>query len=78
MAVNLSIKNVDDRVVERPRQRAARNHRSLQGELRAIIEEQADAEPQLTLEQILHEVRRRGLHTPRESLKMIRADRRAR
>ncbi len=41
MSVNLSIKNVDERVVERLRQRAARNHRSLQGELMAIIEQYA-------------------------------------
>ncbi|KWT94341.1 MULTISPECIES: Arc family DNA-binding protein [unclassified Variovorax] len=35
---NLSIKDVPDDLAERLRQRAARNHRSLQGELMAIIE----------------------------------------
>jgi antitoxin FitA len=44
MSVNLSIKEVPDEVAERLRQRAARNHRSLQGELMAIVE-QAAAEP---------------------------------
>jgi antitoxin FitA len=39
MAVNLSIKNAPDDVVQRLRERAARNHRSLQGELMAIIED---------------------------------------
>jgi plasmid stability protein len=39
MAVNLSIKDVPDDVAERLRQRAARNHRSLQGELMAIVEQ---------------------------------------
>ena len=39
MPVNLSIKNAPDDVVQRLRERAARNHRSLQGELMAIIEE---------------------------------------
>jgi plasmid stability protein len=39
MPVNLSIKNAPDEVVQRLRERAARNHRSLQGELMAIIEE---------------------------------------
>ncbi|GAA4335781.1 hypothetical protein GCM10023165_12460 [Variovorax defluvii] len=34
----LSIKDVPDELAERLRQRAARNHRSLQGELMAIIE----------------------------------------
>ncbi len=37
--VNLSIKNAPDDVVQQLRERAARNHRSLQGELMAIIEE---------------------------------------
>jgi antitoxin FitA len=44
MSVNLSIKEVPDEVAERLRQRAARNHRSLQGELMAIVE-QAAVEP---------------------------------
>ena len=35
--VNLSIKNVPEPVVEELRRRAARNHRSLQGELMALI-----------------------------------------
>ena len=34
---NLSIKNVPDEVVEKLRQRAAGNHRSLQGELMALV-----------------------------------------
>lgn len=41
MSVNLSIKDVPDDVAERLRSRAARNHRSLQGELMAIIEQAA-------------------------------------
>ena len=38
---NLSIKDVPDDLAEALRQRAARNHRSLQGELMAIIERAA-------------------------------------
>jgi len=34
---NLSIKNVPERVVEKLRARAAANHRSLQGELMALV-----------------------------------------
>jgi plasmid stability protein len=45
MPVNLSIKNAPDDVVERLRRRAERHHRSLQGELLAIIEDAA--RPQL-------------------------------
>lgn len=38
MGVNLSIKDVPDKLAQRLRERAARNHRSLQGELMAIVE----------------------------------------
>lgn len=38
---NLSIKDVPDQWAEALRQRAARNHRSLQGELMAILERAA-------------------------------------
>lgn len=38
MAVNLSIKNVPDDLAEGLRDLAARNHRSLQGQLMAILE----------------------------------------
>jgi plasmid stability protein len=44
MAVNLSIKGVPDALAARLRERAERNHRSLQGELMALIE-RAAAEP---------------------------------
>lgn len=40
---NLSIKNVPEALAERLRQRAALNHRSLQGELMAIIEQAVEA-----------------------------------
>jgi antitoxin FitA len=39
MGVNLSIKSVPEDWAERLRQRAERNHRSLQGELMAIVEQ---------------------------------------
>jgi plasmid stability protein len=41
---NLSIKDVPEQWAEALRQRAARNHRSLQGELMAILERAATAE----------------------------------
>ncbi len=46
MPINLSIKNAPDDVVERLRRRAERHHRSLQGELLAIIEDAARAQPE--------------------------------
>lgn len=75
MPVNLSIKSVPDDVVARLRQRAARNHRSLQGELLAIVEAATLAPASLTPEEVLAEVRRIGLSTPAESAGLIRADR---
>ncbi len=39
MPVNLSIKNVPEAVAQGLRERAAQNHRSLQGELMAILED---------------------------------------
>jgi antitoxin FitA len=78
MPVNLSIKNAPDHVVQRLRDRAARNHRSLQGELLAIIEAAADEARALTPAEILKAVREAGLNTPSEAAALIRADRDAR
>jgi plasmid stability protein len=74
MGVNLSIKNVPEDKVERLKQRARDNHRSLQGELRAIID-QAAATPKLTVEEFVAKVRASGLRTADESVRMIREDR---
>ncbi|MBK8322262.1 MAG: Arc family DNA-binding protein [Betaproteobacteria bacterium] len=41
MPVNLSVKNVPEALAARLRRRAERNHRSLQGELMAILESAA-------------------------------------
>lgn len=75
MPINLSIKNAPDGVVERLRQRAQRHHRSLQGELLAIIEEAVRPERDLSPAELLAEVRRLGLRTPADSATIIRADR---
>ena len=78
MPVNLSIKNAPDEVVHRLRQRAERHHRSLQGELLAIIEAAAREDRPATPADILAEVRRLGIHTPSEAAALVRADRDAR
>lgn len=78
MSVNLSIKNAPDDIVRRLRQRAERNHRSLQGELMAIIETAVADEDACTPIEILAQVRQIGLTTPREAVDMIRNDRDAR
>ncbi|MFL5285807.1 MAG: FitA-like ribbon-helix-helix domain-containing protein [Rhodopila sp.] len=72
MPVNLSIKNAPDDVVRRLRARAERNHRSLQGELMAIIEAAVQDEPVATAADILAEVRRMVLSTPAEAAAIIR------
>ena len=46
MPVNLSVKNVPEALAVKLRERAARNHRSLQGELMAILEA-ATSDPQV-------------------------------
>ena len=62
--MNLSSKNAPDRVVQRLRERAERHHRSLQGELLAIIEAAVQDDRRATPADVLAEVRRLGLRTP--------------
>jgi plasmid stability protein len=78
MSVNLSIKNVPDELAETLRQRAAKHHRSLQGELMAILEESVGKESLLTPADLLKRVRMSSLKTPEESADFIREDRDAR
>ena len=70
--VTLSVKNVPVRVAKRLKERAARNNRSLQGELQAILEE---AGRSTTIGELASFVKRIGLSTPSESARMIREDR---
>ena len=73
--VDLSIKRVPDKLAERLRRRAAKHHRSVQGELMAMLEERVANEDRLTLSQAYGLARAAGLSTPSESHAMIRADR---
>ena len=75
MPVNLSIKNVPDEIAERLRRRAAASHRSMQGELMAILEEALSEPRRLTPREVLEKVREMGLETPDEGVRMIREDR---
>jgi antitoxin FitA len=75
MPVNLSIKNAPDDIVQLLRERAARNHRSLQGELMAIIEEAARPVRYRTVDEVWAEARRSGLPGHDESAAIVRADR---
>lgn len=75
MPVTLSIKHAPDDVVQRLRERAARNHRSLQGELLAIIEDAAREKPLVNAMELLAKIRALGIVTPSDSVEIIRADR---
>jgi plasmid stability protein len=78
MPVNLSIKTVPDDIVKRLRSRAEQHHRSLQGELMAILEEAVRPSSPLSADEVLTAVRRLGLSTPSEAAAMIREDRNGR
>jgi len=75
MPVNLSIKNAPDAMVDRLRARAALHHRSLRGELIAIIEAAVQDDSAPSPAAVLSEVRRLGLGTPSEAVSIVRADR---
>ena len=75
MPVNLSIKNAPDDIVQRLRERASRHHRSLQGELMAILAESVRTPEPLTPEEVVKEVQRLHLRTLSEAVELIRADR---
>jgi plasmid stability protein len=76
MTVDLSIKKVPDHIAERLRSRAIKHHRSLQGELLAVLEESVAGEPILTPSELLANVRKSGLKPGEETPKLIRKDRR--
>ena len=78
MPVNLSIKNVPDEVAAKLRQRAKINHRSLQGELLALLQDSVEPASKLNARELLQMVRDTGLRTPREATATIRAIRDAR
>lgn len=79
---NLSIKDVPEPLAEALRQRAARNHRSLQGELMAIIERAAvgsEAESQPAGEPgLLPAPRRGGIRRGWKTIEQIHAEHLAR
>jgi len=74
MSVNLSIKNVPDNLAQRLRERARHYHRSLQGELLAILEE-ALAAKKLTVEEAFQQIQSLNFNTGDEAVAMVRQDR---
>lgn len=75
--MNLSIKNVPEDVVQALRERARRNHRSMQGELLTIVE--GAVEPRkLRVWEVRRKAQELGLKTGDDSTKWVREDRDAR
>jgi plasmid stability protein len=72
MSVNLSIKNAPDDLVVLLKARAERNHRSMQGELLAIIEAAVRAPQRMTPMELLAEVRKLDLKMPSEAAEIVR------
>jgi plasmid stability protein len=80
MAVNLFIKNAPDDVVRVLKARAARHHRSFEGELMAIVEAAAREEQAGTLSpaEVLARVRAAGTRSPSDAVRIVRRMREAR
>lgn len=73
---SVTIRNIPLSVLARIKTRAAQSHRSMQGELLAILEAAAvSPTPRRTAAELLARLRATGLRTPAESLDMIAADR---
>ena len=72
MSVSLSIKNVSDDVVDRLRERAKRNRRSLQGELLDVVERAASETPKLTIRELHERAKRLNLSKTPRSVDIIR------
>lgn len=68
------MKNIPEALVEQLRARARRHHRSLQGEVLALLEE-ALRPRGLSVAELHDRVRQMGLTTPDEAAAMIRAER---
>jgi len=74
--MDLSIKSVPDSQVDKLRERAKANHRSLQGELRALIDAATDGgASRLSVEDIVARVGRLGLTRRDEAAALVREDR---
>lgn len=74
MGANLTLKNIPTALMEQLRTRAKSNHRSLQGEILAILEN--GLRPRMvTVEGLYSWVKEAGLSTPDEAVAMVREDR---
>ena len=72
MPANISIKNAPDELVASLKTRARRNHRSMQREVLAILEEAVRTPDRLTPLQLLAEIEKLNFETPSESAAIVR------
>jgi plasmid stability protein len=70
----LSIKNVSEDLADALRERAARHHRSLQGELMHILETAVRPQP-FQASALWRQIQTLGLTTPDEATRFVRKDR---
>ncbi len=71
--MDLSIKGVPEEQAKRLRERAKANHRSLQGELRALIDEASGAAAtRLSIDEIVAKVSNLGLTRRDDAARLIR------
>jgi plasmid stability protein len=77
MTLSLSVKEVPEALARELRERAARNHRSLQGELMHILEMAVQPRP-FRASALRQRIRKLGVKTPDESTSFIRGDRESR
>jgi antitoxin FitA len=71
---SLTIRNIPQPVLDRLKARARQNHRSMQGEIRAILEDAAIA-PRRSLSEAYARMRATGVTSAAASATLIRADR---
>jgi antitoxin FitA len=75
MPVNLSIKNAPDDLVASLKARAQRNHRSMQREMLAILDEAVSMRRRLTPDEVLAKARQLGLKSRPTATAIVRSDR---
>ena len=75
LILDLSIKRVPEDQVRRLRERAKANHRSLQGELRALIDEATGTPRRLGIDEIVARVKGLNLTRRDKAARLIREDR---
>ena len=73
--MDLSIKGVPEDQASRLRERARANRRSLQGELRAVIDEATGTPRLLTVDEVVAKVSSLGLVRRDQAARLVREDR---